>query len=445
MRVTIGDVKSSLGITNTYDIVNAIRNSEGDKFQQYVPLADAENVAEVGQGIIANPSIRNNFIEALVDRIGLVVLRDVQLKNPLGKFKQGNMPQGRTIEEIFTDITKAHKYDPEEAETKVFERQIPNVHTLFHERDRQEFYKQTIQDDSLTSAFTSWNKFNGFITGIINAIYNSAEVDEYEYMKLLIDNYYSKGLFTIVDVDKPESQSKSNEFIKKVRATARKMSLPTGSRNYNALAVQTRTDMQDMHMIIDADLEAQLDVDVLANAFHMDKADFLGNVTVIDGFASKGLEAVLIDRDWFMVYDNLQTLETLRNPQGLYWNYYFHVWQTLSASRFSNAVAFVSEDVPKVSQVIVDPAILKVKAGHEKELKAIVRSNDGSDYQDDISWDVEGINGTDLEDDTEIDSDGKLKVAEDQEGTLQVTAKVTYDNDDDEEKEVKGESIVTVV
>lgn len=445
MRITINDVKKSLGITETYDIVNAIRNSQGDTFQRYVPLADADNVAEVGQGISLNQTLQNDFITSLVDRIGLVVVRDIQLNNPLGKFKQGQMQQGRTIEEVFTDITKSKKYDPEEAETTVFRREIPNVKTLFHERNRQEFYHQTIEDESLQSAFTSWDNFSSFVASIISAIYNSAEVDEYEYMKLLVDNYYSKGLFTIVPIEEPDTQTASMEFIKKMRSTARKMSLPTGSRDYNALAVRTKTEMEDMHLIIDADLEAQIDVDVLAKAFNMDKADFLGNVTIIDGFASSGLEAVLVDRDWFMVFDNLQKLETIRNPRGLYWNYYYHVWQTLSASRFANAVAFVSGDVQEVSQVIVDPTIASMKAGREKEFTAYVRANDGEEHE--VEWDVEATRGSDKEDGTEIDEDGKLKLDDDQEGELLVTATVTITDpeDDDEEIEVVGESIVTIV
>jgi hypothetical protein len=54
----------------------------------------------------------------------------------------------------------------------------------------------------------------------------------------------------------------------------------------------------------------------------MDRTSFLGNVTIIDGFASTGLEAVLVDKEWFMVYDNLFQLETVRNSKGLYYNYF---------------------------------------------------------------------------------------------------------------------------
>lgn len=443
MRITIKDVKTTLGITETYDIVNAIRNSASDSFKNYVPLANAENVAQIGQGLLINQAVQNEFITALVDRIGLVVVRAMSLQNPLKKFKKGAMPQGRTIEEIFVDITKAKKYDPEDAETTVFKREIPNVKVLFHERNRQDRYDQTIQDDSLKSAFVSWTAFDGFIAGIINAIYNSAEVDEYNYMKLLIDNYYSKGLFHIVPVTKPNTETAAREFVKKVRATATKMTLPMGSRDFNSLAVMTKTDPSQLHLFIDADLNAEVDVDVLAKAFNIDKADFVGQVTIIDGFASTGLEAVLVDETFFMVYDNLLKLETIRNPKGLYWNYFYHVWQTLSVSRFANAVAFVSGTVAPVTQVIVDPTILSIKPGKTFEFTAYVRANDGQDHP--VTWSVAAATGTTKHAGTTIDANGKLTVHASQEaGQLSVKATVKYGTSPDEVS-VVGESIVTVI
>lgn len=439
MRITINDIRTDMGISQTYDIVNAIRNSN-PMFAQYVPLANAENVAQVGQGILINQTLQNDFVTALIDRIGLVVVKKASLRNPLAKFKKGMMPQGRTIEEIFTDITKAKKYDPDDAEQTVFKRQIPNVKTLFHERNRQEFYEQTVSNEQLSSAFVSWNAFENFVSSIINAIYNSAEVDEYKYMKLLIDNYFSKGMFSVVPVTAPTDGTSGSELVKKIRATATKMTLPMGSRDYNALAVHTRTDMSDLHLIIDADLNALIDVDVLAKAFNMDKTNFLGHITVIDGFASTGLEAVLIDRDWFMVYDNLIKLETIRNPKGLYWNYFYHVWQTYSVSRFANAVAFVSGTPKEVTQVIIDPTIASIKAGKTFEFTAYVRATDGKEHP--VTWSVmASTSGTTKQAGTTIDSKGVLTVASNQTGELLVEATVTLTDT----TKVVGQSIVTVI
>ena len=232
-----------------------------------------------------------------------------------------------------------------------------------------------------------------------------------------------------------------------MRATARKMTLPFGSRDYNSLAVHTRSSMENLHLIIDADLEAQTDVDVLAKAFNMDKTTFLGNVTVIDGFASTGLEAVLIDKDWYMVYDQLHKMRTIYNPEGLYWQYNYHVWQVLSVSRFANAVAFVSGDVAPVTQVIVDPTIASIKQGRTHKFKAYVRENDGQER--DVVWTIEGTNGSTVTG-SSVSSDGVVTIGENQEGELLVKATVTYEvevegEEEPETKEVVGESIVTVI
>jgi len=443
-RITIQTVKDNLGVTNTYDIVNAIRNDASSQFQSYVPLANAENVAQVGAGLMINQTIQNEFIASLVDRIGLVIIRAVALKNDLAKFKKGQMPLGRTIEEIFVDITAEKRYDPEEAEEQVFRREIPNVKTLFHEMNRQGFYKQSIQQESLKTAFVSWGNFEDFTSRVISAMYNSAEVDEYNYMKLLADNYYAKGHFKVVPVDPVVGETTAKEFIKKIRTTATLMGLGQGSREYNSLAVQTRTDISDMHLIISAKLNAEVDVDVLAKAFNMSKTDFVGQVTIIDEFASPGLEAILVDRDWFMVYDKELKMQSIYNPQGLYWNYFYHVWQVLSVSRFANAVAFVSGAVKKVTEVIVNPSIVQLKAGRSTKMTAFVRATDGEDYP--VVWSVVGSGTTTVASGTQIESNGTLTLGATQVGELLVKATVTIPTGEGSEtEEVIGESLVTVI
>jgi hypothetical protein len=197
-----------------------------------------------------------------------------------------------------------------------------------------------------------------------------------------------------------------------------------GSRDYNAAAVTTYTDMSDMHLLIDADLEAEIDVDVLAKAFNMDRTTLLGNITIIDNFASTGLKAVLVDKDWFMIYDNLLQLESTRNSKGLFWNYFYHVWQTYSASRFSNAVAFATGALPSVTSVIVDPYVSSIKAGKTLQFTAYVRATDGKDHP--VSWSVVGsTSSTSITGTTAIDSKGLLTIDSTQSGELMVKASVT--------------------
>lgn len=447
-RISLQTIKTSLNVAETYDILNAIRNSS-PTLAQYTPLASADNITQFGAGIMINQTTQNEFLVNLIDRIGKVIVNYVSLNNPLKKFKKGQMPTGKTIEEIFTDITAAQKYDPYDAETTLFKRKIPNVKALYHERNRQEFYEQTIQDDSLKTAFTSMNAFENFLSSIISAIYNSAEVDEYKYMKLLIDNYQAKGYFTVVPVTAPTTQTATTEFVKKVRAVATKMSLPMGTRNYNSLNVHTVSSMEDLHLIITADLNASLDVDVLAKAFNMNYSDFMGNVTIIDDFGTPGLEAVLVDKQFFQVYDNDLSLETVRNQKGKYWNYFYHVWQTYSVSRFAQGVAFYSgSDVASVTQVIIDPVIASLRAGDNYTFKAVVRQTDTATYTP--TWSVAGATGTTKLAGTTIDATGKLTIDSAQTGELVVTATVAgagkdIDGAGSDTTDVIGQSIVTIV
>ena len=449
MRLTIQDIQTTLNMNQVYDIANAIHNSGSALFQQYVPLANADNVNQFGAGILINQAVQNEFITNLIDRIGLVVIRKTSLKNPLKKFKKGKMENGRTIEEIFTDITQGQKYDPFDAENTVFKRTVPNVKTLYHERNRQDHYDTTIMDSALRTAFTSWGAFGDFTASIINALYNSAEVEEFEYMKMLIDNYYSKGYFTVVPVSPIVDTSTATDFVKKVRATATKMTLPQGSRDFNSLAVRTVSDMRDLHLFIDADLEAEIDVNVLASAFNMDKASFLANRTVIDNFASAGLEAVLVDQSFFQVYDNDMKLETVRNPKGLYWNTFYHVWQTLSTSRFANAVAFASSGVTPVISVIVSPSIASLKAGTTYAFSGIVRATDGLAHT--LTWSVSAsTTATTLQAGTTIDANGNLTIASNQTGELLVKAVsagtgTDIDGAGPDTTDVIGTSIVTIM
>ena len=76
----------------------------------------------------------------------------------------------------------------------------------------------------------------------------------------------------------------------------------------------------------------------------MDKTEFLGKRVVIDAFP-EGMEKVqlmIVDKDWFMIYDKLLRMESIYNPAQMYWNYFLHYWGVYSYSVVENAVAFVS-------------------------------------------------------------------------------------------------------
>jgi phage-related minor tail protein len=93
--------------TNTsVQVLNAIRNSATQNYQNYVPkaTANADSIREIGAIIMDNVALQNEFTNALVNRIGKVIVTSKSYQNSLRMFKKGMLEFGETIEEVFVEL-----------------------------------------------------------------------------------------------------------------------------------------------------------------------------------------------------------------------------------------------------------------------------------------------------------------------------------------------------
>lgn len=360
------------------DIINAIRNSASVNFREYVPYAtpNAESVKEIGAILMDNVSLRNEFINALVNRIARVVVTSKLYENPIQMFKKGILEFGEVVEEIFVELAKPFEFDPEVAEKEVFKRELPNVRSAFHVMNYQKFYKVTISQAQLRQAFLSWEGVTDLIAKITEQIYTAANYDEFQVMKYLIARRILRGEMAIENYD-TNATDVYKELAKVFKSTSN--ALEFMSTKYNLAGVRNYALKENQYLLISAKADANMDIDVLASAFNMDKAEFLGHRVMIDGFgtldiprlnelfaedstyteltveeleALDTIPAILIDGDWFMIFDNLLEFTENYNGQGLYWNYFYHVWKTISTSPFANAIMFIG-DKPNVTSVTI--------------------------------------------------------------------------------------------
>lgn len=327
--------------------LNAIRASASEDYQNRVPVATQTNLAEVGNPILTYSATMNEFLNLLVNRIGLVIVHNRELRNPLAILKSGEMPLGMDVEEIAANPAKAEAYNA--ASTDLLKQKIPDVKAAYHRLNRQDKYTVTIRNQQLRQAFTSWEKLEGLIAAIVNSLYSGNYLDEFVLTKQLFASAVTNNKIKTETVTAITDEASAKDFVRKARLLFRNFGFP--SSNYNAWAQVggtgdpfiTWTPPEKINMIIRSDIEAFVDVNVLAAAFNMDKATFLGNVLVVDNFdsAEKCL-AVMCDKAFTQIYDNLTEMTEFYNAENLSWNYYYHVWQTYSVSPLANAVAFVT-------------------------------------------------------------------------------------------------------
>lgn len=384
--------------TSAADILNVIRNNASVDYRNYVPKADAndvESIRTIGAIIMDYPALQNEFLNALVNRIGRVMLTSKMYSNPIAFFKKGVLEYGESIEEIFVNIAKVQEFNPEIAEQEVFKRVVPDVRAAFHIMNYQKFYKATVTQEQLKQAFLSWDGVTDLIARIVDSMYTGANYDEFLVMKYLLARHILDGRVYPVTVPTVTAEN-AKAIITTVKGVSNKLTFMNS--DYNPAAVRTFTDKSDQYMIVNSVFDATMDVNVLASAFNMDKAEFLGHRVLIDGFgdldvarlgeifagdptynepskeelaALNAIPAVIVDKDWFMVFDMLTQFTEQYNGQGLYWNYFYHVWKTFSVSPFANSVLFVP-GTPSVTSVTVSPTTATVQKGGSVSLSAVV-------------------------------------------------------------------------
>lgn len=425
------------------DILNAIRNNASADYRNYIPQADdsLDSVRSIGNILMNYPALQNEFLNALVNRIGRVLVTSKMYDNPWNMFKRGMLEFGETIEEVFVEIAKPFEYDPETAESEVFKREIPDVRAAFHILNYQKFYKVTVQRDQLRQAFLTWDGVTDLITKIINSMYAGANYDEFLVMKYLVAVNILNGRLKAVEINDPSNVTNMKSVVGAIKSVSNGMEFMT--TEYNQAGVHTYTDKRDQYIILTSDFDAVMDVEVLASAFNMDKADFMGRRVLVDSFASLDndrlallfkddknyvpltqdelnalatIPAVLVDRDWFMILDNLLEFTDQYNGQGLYWNYWLHVWKTLSVSPFANSAVFVP-GVPSVTSVTVSPDTVTAGAGQTVLLTAeVVTANFAPQT---VTWSVaKGAKAT-------VDITGKVVIGADAKTGDKIVVKAT--------------------
>ena len=359
-------------MANGANVLNVIRQNATAVYQDRIPVATAENLHEVGDAILTYEAQANEFVNALVNRIGLVILNNRMATNPLAALKKGRLAVGETIEEIYIDVIKAQTYDPRAAQDTLFKRHLPNVSSVFHSVDSQLNYPLTISNEQLRKAFMSYDSLDRFIAGLVDSMYKSATLDEFIQMKQLISEWNNNGRFIVEPIAPVTDAASAREAMIKIKAVSDGMTIFNNQMNY--AGVWTSTPKDEQYLITTPDFNARMDVDVLAAAFHMDKAEFAGHVIVVDNIGDlgdDGIEAILVDKNWYQVYDYLRTFKTAYNGEGLYWNYFYHVWMVYSLSPFANAVAFGTA-TPTVTKLTVTPTTATVKAGGTVQINTSV-------------------------------------------------------------------------
>ena len=377
----------SQGLVTSLNAIREASVSEGTIYHQYLPIVDENtDIGSFGTPILNNTAVMNEFMNRLVNRIVYTSFENRYYNNPLQVLEGDRIPLGYAGQEIYINPAKGRKYDVNdfagllvkyEADVKV---QYTSVNM-----DLQ--YPVTVSRHKLKQAFVSWDSLDNFIMELSNSLYNGAYIDEYQFTKGLVSSAYKSNQVQIETVTAISSEDTAKAFTVKARELFLNMQTPSTSYNaWNKVGgygreIVTYSRPEDIVFLVRNDIRAYLDVNVLASAFNMDKADLLGRIISVDNFDQYDDEGNKIfdgsailgfvgDSSWFRIKRQDMYLDEFYNANNRTWQYYLNLTKMYNYSLFANGVVLATSapSVDIVSMKFADETGLSVKAGEKLEL-----------------------------------------------------------------------------
>lgn len=331
-------------------LLNTVRQYAPDDYKNRIPAVTQGEIQSALRGFQSYTPTWDQFMGIFLEKIGLQIVRNTTWTNPMGVFKRAPMRLGSKIEEIATNLQKAHGY--QNNCTDVFGVNAPDSRVNFHSTNRHDFYTITVPlEDVLRGVATDDYFLANYLGALVDNLIVSDNNDEYLLFKQILANANDNdGFFNVQVSDVLTANDKAaaaRALVEQVRGYYRLLKFPSADYSAEGREGGLITVGRDMVLVIDARTEAAIDVESLAAAFHMEKADFLADsVAVIDKWPAgmEGTQALLVDRDFFVVSDTLLTMQPAPiNPCNLSQNYFYHHWGIYSYSRFVPAVRFSTD------------------------------------------------------------------------------------------------------
>lgn len=337
------------GVTGL-DMFNAVRNSDevSSIFKDRIPEGTLTNIKDIQAAMAEYQNQYNEFITALINRIGKTIVNSRMWSNPLAQFKQ-QLELGQTVQEIQVDLIKAEASDPKN-ENNPFAKKIPKAAVVYHNLDKQMTYTVTVNEDRIRTAFVSWDALRSFNDAIVTQLFNSYYYDDYLCIREVLHNacLEKKGLMVPTPLVTDEASGKA--FLGNVKLYAEKMGFM--SDKYNAMHWNTFSQKNQLVLFVTPDTKNVLDVQVLAYVFQAAMANIDMAVITVDELPY-GVSGILADTEFLKIYSYLERMTSQYNPKDLSINYFLNVRNIYSQSILRNCVIFA--DPARVSTFEIKP------------------------------------------------------------------------------------------
>lgn len=343
-------------MASNVDITNLVASMGSTDLHDRIGTVTEQNIGTIGTTILTYTATKNEFLDVLANKICGQIFINKVYTNPLSFFEKEPVPFGSTLEGVFTDLIQAKNFNENfgTANTDVSSLigiEKPPTKTEYYSKNFEKKYKISISDKQLRTAFLNPNGLQNLINQVLTVPTNSRNFDDFQLMKGLLANASTKEVTLATTYATASDDVKAKMLTKKTRAIVDRFGMM--GKVFNIQGVHTFTNSQNIVIITTPEVSANLDVELLATAFNMEKAEMGRRIVKIDSFqmydstkkqyvADPKVELMVIDEDYIQFRRTLQVSETFRNPDKLASNVFTHNQGIAAICGFVNAVKILN-------------------------------------------------------------------------------------------------------
>ena len=344
---------------------------------------NVETLYTYGATVLAETSMTNRWLGALVNKIVKSRLVETMYKNRLQATFKGVLGIGDGVEEILVPPAGVMRQGADGGEPRnPFAGNMADVYVKWHVTNAELLYSCRVNRKRLRQAFTSFSALDAFAQYIVDSLYNGYEWDCQILTKFKACQaaLHRIGASQTIPVADPRTND-GTEFLATCREYAELFRWM--SDQYNDAGAPVSTVGDKLYIMMPAGVGAHVDVKDLAAAFNLDYAQFIGRRMPVDQFAFSAAEkarfeiisglgtgnfpfdatdeanlatvlGIMFDIDLFQIYDTHEP-ELWENANGAEAeiNYWLHCDKIVALSPFANYIVIVAGEDDE--EVLVTP------------------------------------------------------------------------------------------
>lgn len=341
-------------MASNVDITNLVASMGSTDLHTRIGTVTEQNIGNIGTTILNYSVVKNEFLNVLVNKICGQIFMNKVYTNPLSFFEKEPVPYGSTLESVFTDLIQSKNFNENFGTNDVSSLigvEKPPTKTEYYSKNFEKKYKISVSDQQLRTAFLNPNGLQNLINQVLTVPTNSRNFDDFQLMKGLLANASTKEVTLATTYKTANDDVKAKMLTKQTRAIVDRFGMM--SKIFNIQGIYTFTNSQNIVIITTPEVSANLDVELLATAFNMEKAEMGRRIVKIDSFqkynattkayeADANVELMVIDEDYIQFRRTLQVSESFRNPDKLTTNVFTHNQGIGAICGFVNAVKILN-------------------------------------------------------------------------------------------------------